>query len=327
MAFGSIREVFDAFNSLKVLVIGDSMIDTYVYGAVNRISPEAPVPVVEVHREEHRLGGAANVALNLQALGAEPILASIVGDDTNGALFRELMAGNHLPSDYLLTLTDRPTTQKKRVLSGTKHLIRLDQESTAPIASETTSKFLDQIQSLWSVVDVVIIEDYDKGLLTPELIHRITSSAHDASIPVCVDPKFRNFHDYKGVDLFKPNLKELEKSIASIGTEELNVMIDQVFDLLQPRYLLLTLGSKGMIMKSIAEYYRAECEVREVADVSGAGDTVIAVASLALAIGLTPGQITDLSNLAGGIVCEYSGVVPVPLSRLMKEANELLSFN
>lgn len=323
MEFNSIREVFDAFKNIKVLVIGDSMIDTYLSGAVDRISPEAPVPIVTIEKEEHRLGGAANVALNLKALGATPILASIVGNDANATLFRELLDQQDLSNNFLLQVSDRPTTQKKRVLSGPRHLLRMDYEKDDPIATDQTTQFFELVEPVFAEVDVVVVEDYDKGLLGPELIDLIVKKAHDYQIPVCVDPKFRNFSHYQKVDLFKPNLIELKKGLRIGNEPELGALQQSVSGLrekLGAKFILLTLGSKGVLVHTANETKSIPANIRNVADVSGAGDTVIAIASLAYTLKLPAHVIAELSNLGGGIVCEFPGVIPVPVLRLQEEA-------
>ena len=318
----SIREVFDAFNKIKVLVIGDSMIDTYLIGSVDRMSPEAPVPVLNVQEETHRLGGAANVALNLQSLGAQVTLASIVGNDANASLFKVLLADSGLTSEYILSLEDRPTTQKKRVMSGPKHLLRMDYEEDRLISTDDSTHFFQTITSLFSQVDLVIIEDYDKGLLNQALIDQIKSEAKKNRLPVCVDPKFRNFKHYQEVDLLKPNLVEFKSAIGNDRFEvgKIDSLVKELRKGMSVSDLMLTMGSKGILYNSDTHNGNYPVKERGVADVSGAGDTVMAIASLVFLLGLSPNVIAELSNLGGGIVCESPGVVPISKSRLHEEA-------
>ncbi|MEQ8474212.1 MAG: PfkB family carbohydrate kinase [Marinoscillum sp.] len=319
MAFNSIQEVFDAFTKLKVLVIGDSMIDTYIYGQVNRISPEAPVPIVNVSGEEHRLGGAANVALNLKALGIEVKLCSVCGKDASGEHLIQLLKEQGLSSSGMLEIDGRQTTVKKRVMSGSQHLLRVDHETDQYLTSEQNSGLSQIILPLIPAVDLIIFEDYDKGVISKSLIDEVVSLAQLHHVPVAVDPKFRNYHDYKGVDLFKPNLVEFKKSTTTDSTDLMGnaqALVSQ----LKLKNLLLTLSSKGVLYCSEKLSGQLDAHIREVADVSGAGDTVIALAGAALALGLSITFIAEFANLGGGIVCEYPGVVPIIKSRLLDEA-------
>ena len=322
----SVRELFDGFNKIKVLVIGDSMIDTYLNGSVDRMSPEAPVPVLNVQEETHRLGGAANVALNLQSLGAQATLASVVGTDHNAALFTNLLAESGLSSEHILRLNDRPTTQKKRVMSGPKHLLRMDYEVDHLISQEDSDHFFLSIQSLFSEIDLVIIEDYDKGLLNQRLIDQIKVAAKQNNIPVCVDPKFRNFKNYQGVDFLKPNLVEFKAAIGKdrFHESQIDSLMKELREDMNISNLMLTLGSRGIVYDSNNHHQHFPVQERGVADVSGAGDTVMAIASLTLVIGSSPKIIAELSNLGGGIVCESPGVVPISKSRLLEEAVKAL---
>lgn len=322
MSINSIQEIFDAFNSLKVLVIGDSMIDTYLTGTVERMSPEAPVPIVNLQNEEHRLGGAANVAINLKSLGAQVSLATILGDDILGREFVNLLHQNSIEDQLILKIPGRPTTQKERVMSGMRHLLRIDREDSSEIDSDLSIEFWSLIQPMIKDVDAVVIEDYDKGALNGWLIEKIVTEARTLEVPVCVDPKFRNFSCYEGVALFKPNLVEFERAM--------NVQLDlQVMDgksmeelrvRLSLKNLMVTLGAAGVYYHSETHSQRYETNKRAIADVSGAGDTVMAIASLTYVMGLSPNIIAELSNLGGGIVCESPGVVPIDKTRFFEEA-------
>ena len=203
-----IKKLFQTFNEKKVLIIGDSMIDAYLWGEVNRTSPEAPVPIVEVKKHENRLGGAANVALNLKALGANPILCSVIGTGERGVLFVKLMKESNLSTEGILSTNKRKTTIKTRVIAENKHQLRIDEEETSPILQ--ADEFLKLTISLMDDIDVVILQDYNKGVLTPEIIEGVISSANKKRIPTIVDPKKLNFNSYKNCTIFKPNLAEIK---------------------------------------------------------------------------------------------------------------------
>lgn len=324
MAFDSIQEVFNAFTKLKVLVIGDSMIDTYIHGVVNRISPEAPVPIVNVLKETNSLGGAANVALNLTSLGADVILCTVCGRDAAGDDLIALMSHHALSAEGLLR-SDRPTTIKKRIMSGSNYLIRVDHENDELLPEDESLDFTDLILTKLDQVDLVIFEDYDKGAIGLQLIEKVTAAARAKNIPVAVDPKFRNFNDYKGVSLFKPNLAEFNRGTQS-HTGGVLERAKYLRDKLHFDHLLLTQSSQGVFYYSESDSGTISAQIREVSDVSGAGDTVIAIAGLTLALGLPIRFISELANLGGGIVCEYPGVIPVSKDRLLSEAGSTLTL-
>ena len=202
------KGLFQGFNNKKVLIVGDAMIDAYMWGEINRMSPEAPVPVVEVKKHENRLGGAANVALNLKALGATPILCSVVGTGNRGVLFEELMQESNLSIEGILSTSKRKTTIKTRVIADNKHQLRIDEEETYPITQ--SKEFLQLTEELMTDVDVIILQDYNKGVLTPEVIMGVIASANAKGIPTIVDPKKQNFNAYKNCTIFKPNLAEIK---------------------------------------------------------------------------------------------------------------------
>lgn len=321
--------LFKRFRGMRVLILGDVMIDSYLWGQATRISPEAPVPVVNVKKREWRLGGAANVALNVKALGAEAILCGILGNDTEAGRFLSLMQEEGLDTSGLMQVDDRPTTIKHRILAGSQQLLRVDAEDDRPLSEVQTAQFRTRIEPLLQQADVVIFEDYDKGCLTPSLIEWVIAKAHERGIKVTVDPKKRNFFAYRGVDLFKPNLKELKEAMAAEVSPLSDAFKDTVRQLrqrLQTPHLMTTLSEKGVYWQSDEGDWHVPAHVRSIADVSGAGDTVIAVASLCLALGLPPYPTAALANLAGGIVCEYPGVVPVPRERFMEEAARQLTI-
>jgi rfaE bifunctional protein kinase chain/domain len=321
-----LNKVFDAFNNLRVLIIGDVMIDSYLWGKVNRISPEAPVPVVSITKKERRLGGAANVALNVQAMGATPILCSVIGVDKEGTRFLELMQKQKLSTKGILKSRSRITTVKTRVIGNNHQMIRVDEEIDHDITETETEQFLNLITYLMKHerIDVIIFEDYDKGLITPPLIQKVVSEAKKLKIPTVVDPKKKHFNDYKGVSLFKPNLKELKEGLKwefdSTNVKEIQKAVEMLRSKMKIDTALITLSELGIYISSKKTKKIIPAHIRNIADVSGAGDTVTGVASLCLALKLHPEWIAILSNLAGGLVCEEVGVVPVDKEHLREEA-------
>ena len=322
------NSLFSQFRNQKVLIIGDVMIDTYLWGNVGRVSPEAPVPIVSGVIEENRLGGAANVALNVKAMGAVPILCSVIGDDNRGKLFLDLMEEQMLSDVGLVVDGHRITTQKTRIISGNQHLLRVDEEIDIFLGSRTQDEFLELINNLLESggIDAIIMQDYDKGVLAPRVILEVISSAERVSVPVLVDPKFRSFDLFKKVKLFKPNYKELVRGmnidIKKHEIEELSVVVKDYMKKQDIETMLVTLSEQGVLSAQDGKYMHIPAVMREIADVSGAGDTVICVAALCLIAGLSSGEVAAISNLAGGQVCEKAGVVPVSAERLLAECEE-----
>jgi D-glycero-beta-D-manno-heptose-7-phosphate kinase len=322
----ALHKIFEGFNNLKALIIGDVMIDAYMWGSVCRISPEAPVPIVSVSKKENRLGGAANVALNIQALGATPILCSIIGEDTKSGLFMELMQRQGLSCNGIIKDKNRITTVKTRIIGNNHQMLRVDSESEDESSIEATTRLFLSISDIVSSekIDVIIFEDYDKGVITPALIDKVSLLAKEKNIPVAVDPKKRNFMAYKQVSLMKPNIKELKEGLKSDFNhqreDELIYAVNELREKLNLPFALVTLSEKGILASTDKENAIIPAHIRNIADVSGAGDTVISVAALCLALGLPPKTTASLANLAGGLVCEYVGVVPVDKGQLYKEA-------
>lgn len=321
-----IERIFAGFSKLRALVIGDVMIDAYYWGKVDRISPEAPVPVVAVTHTEHRLGGAANVALNILSLGAKPIICAVTGDDEKGKLFDQLLDERKFDKGAMVKLPRRMTTVKTRVISGGHHLLRVDEETTSLLSTEEEALFLATCLP-WidrNKIDVVILEDYNKGVLTPAVIRAVIAKAKTAGIPVTVDPKKDHFFDYIGVDLFKPNFKELVEGLKIDVSKKdqagIAAAIKALKSRLQNTLTMVTLSEQGVVIDQDGAPQFIAAHPREILDVSGAGDTVISVASLALALQANAATIAILSNLAGGLVCEKVGVVPIELDRLKAEA-------
>ncbi|MES2681097.1 MAG: bifunctional ADP-heptose synthase [Bacteroidota bacterium] len=324
-----IREIFKSFNNLNVLIIGDVMIDSYLWGKVNRISPEAPVPIVSVQKKERRLGGAANVALNIQALGANPVLCSVIGVDMEGQAFMELLKTQKLSQKGILKSRDRITTVKTRVIGNNSQLLRVDEEEESDIVPSETQQLLTLISYIIShdKIDVILFEDYNKGLINPKLISKVVELAKSKGIPTCVDPKKRNFNSYKGVSLFKPNLKELREGIKiDISADNINELQRTVSSYRVKQKIetvLVTLAEKGVITNSRKVKEHISAHIRSIADVSGAGDTVISVAALCRALECNDILTAAISNLSGGLVCEQIGVVPINKEQLLEEALKL----
>jgi len=319
-----LEKIFQQFNDLKALIIGDVMIDSYLWGNVNRISPEAPVPIVNVQKREQRLGGAANVALNVQALGATPVLCSVVGSDGEGENLLRLMEINGLDRAGMVQSHHRITTVKHRILASSQHLLRIDSEMDKLIDEEEQDELWKRIENLLPQVQVVIFEDYDKGVISQELIEKTIELANKLNIPSIIDPKKRNFLHYKNATLFKPNLKELKEGLKldfnHHNIDEITEAVKKLQEALQAKSVMTTLSEKGVFIYSEEETHHIPAHLRSIADVSGAGDTVVSVAALCVALNLPLRLVADLSNLAGGLVCEYQGVVPIDKTKLLSEA-------
>ena len=300
-----------------------------MWGKVGRISPEAPVPIVSVSKKERRLGGAANVALNIQALGANPILCSVIGVDYEGMSFLDLLRQQKLSQKGILKSRDRITTVKNRVIGNNYQVVRVDEETEEDITVDETQNLITLISYIINhdKIDVIIFEDYNKGLITPKLIQKVVELAKSKGIPTCVDPKKKNFTAYKGVTLFKPNLKELREGLKlDFDGENINELQRAVSSFRVKQKLetvFVTLADKGVITNSRSVKEHIEAHIRNIADVSGAGDTVISVASLCRALECNPVFTAALANLAGGIVCQEIGVVPINKEELLREALEL----
>jgi rfaE bifunctional protein kinase chain/domain len=325
----SLDQLFKSFEGMKVLVIGDVMLDEYLWGKVDRISPEAPVPIVAIEKRESRLGGAANVAINLQALGAMPLLCSVIGGDLNGRTFIDIMQQLGMSPDGLMQSADRPTTVKTRIIGNNHQMLRVDEEWLIDINATERKQLLGRIENFLhhDDIDVIIFEDYDKGVISKSLIEQVVKWAKAKQIPVAVDPKKRNFNHYKNVTLFKPNLKELREGMKlDLDKGQLEDIKKAVTKLSQDHAIenvLLTLSEIGVLIQTSEDTHHIPAHIRNIADVSGAGDTVISVAALCLAARTSGELLAGLSNLAGGLVCERVGVVPVDKNELLKEAKRL----
>ena len=319
-------ELFEKFNNLQVLIVGDVMVDAYVWGRASRLSPEAPVPVVNVERTEQRLGGAANVALNVQALGATPLLCAVVGDDTGGDQLLAQLHQRGLPANGLIRSQHRPTTVKQRILAHGQQLVRIDSEIETDLNAEEATQLLAAYDDLLPRADVVIFEDYDKGVLSEAIITECLARARQRGIPTVVDPKKKNFLAYRGCTLFKPNLKELREGLKlefgppTTDRTGFEAAVARLREVLAPDTVLVTLSEHGVFAQQGETKTYLLAHLRTISDVSGAGDTVISIAALCVALGQPAAFTAALANLGGGLVCEQVGVVPVEKALLLQEA-------
>ncbi|GAB4285862.1 MAG: D-glycero-beta-D-manno-heptose-7-phosphate kinase [Ignavibacteriaceae bacterium] len=320
-----IRELKENFRGKKIAVIGDMMLDCYFRGEVSRISPEAPVPVIEVQNEFFRFGGAANVALNILKLGGIPFPVGVIGADNDGAVFKSLIEQSGINSEGIFTDKERPTTAKTRVIAHTQHLVRIDKESKVAISSDIKEMILSFINNHLSDFDAIILEDYNKGVLISDLIEEVIHTAKENNILITVDPKFNNFFSYKYVNVFKPNRKEAEDVLGMkiLTADDVSYAGRKILELLEAEYVLLTLGAEGIAVfeKGKAEK-RMSTKARKVADVSGAGDTVISTLTMAMAAGADILEASYLANYAGGLVCEEVGIVPIEIDNLFNTVLE-----
>jgi rfaE bifunctional protein kinase chain/domain len=322
-------EIFKDFSKLRVLIIGDVMVDAYIWGAVERISPEAPVPIIQVKYRDNRLGGAANVALNILSMGATPVLCAIAGDDDNGKLFQRLLDEKRLTKEGIVISDARPTTVKARVIASHQHVLRIDQESDAPATEREEKELLKRIEKLLPECDIIIFEDYDKGVITQTLIAQVVKWAKTHKIGTVVDPKKRNFLHYEGVTLFKPNVKELKEGLKIELDPKDDAAVKAAVEILRDRLqvdgVMLTRSEHGVYIDYQGSQLSLPAHKREISDVSGAGDTVVAIAALCVAMKLGARETAELSNLGGGLVCQHVGVVPIDKEELLQEVSALLS--
>ncbi len=320
-----IKEIANNVNGKKVAVVGDLMLDGYYWGDVKRISPEAPVPVVEIENEFFRFGGAANVVLNVKSLGGIPIPFGVIGEDQEGEIFQNKLEESRIKDNGIIISTERPTTVKVRVIANKQHIVRIDKEVKHNIHEELENQLLGKIESSVSELDAIILQDYNKGVLTPNIISSVIKIANDNGCTIAVDPKFLNFFSYAGVSVFKPNKKETEDAfnISITSDTDIEKALRLLNEKLQAENILLTLGEKGIaLLDSQDNVTRVATKARKVADVSGAGDTVIATLTTAMAAGASFTEAAFLANFAGGLVCEEMGIVPIDPDKLFNEVLE-----
>jgi len=328
------KKLFDEFNHLTIMIIGDVMVDAYLWGKVERVSPEAPIPIVALRKRENRMGGAANVAMNIKSMGARPLLCSVIGDDDKGTIFLNLLRKEKIESIGILSSPRRITTTKFRIFGNNTQMLRVDEEVENDLSEHDMDELLEKIETIITSekIDCIIFQDYNKGVITPSLIQRVIGLAKEKNIPVTVDPKKRNFDSYSGVTLFKPNLKELKEGLKTDfkpdDREELMKAAQLLRNRLNCDYVMTTMSEHGVMIsmkeKTEEKNIFIPAHLRSVADVSGAGDTVISVASLCLALKRSPYELAYIANLAGGLVCEDAGVVPVNKDKLLIEILALL---
>ena len=315
----AVQQIISRFPSLRILVLGDFMLDHFVMGRVDRISPEAPVPIVDVDTEEFHLGGAGNVVINGKTLGAQMIPLGVIGNDWSGERVRELFLEQQLPSDGLLT-SERPTTLKTRILAHQQQVVRVDREQRTLISDELQNQLVNQFLKLIDSVDGIIISDYAKGTLTPALLAKILPEARKRNKLVCLDPKTRHFSSYTPVTVITPNQSEASSLLGYpiVNEEDLMEAAKRILKLIDCTALLITRGDKGMALFTNGEFKLVPTKAREVYDVTGAGDTVITTICLALAAGAEMIQAVELANAAAGIVVGKIGTATVTVSELLK---------
>jgi rfaE bifunctional protein kinase chain/domain len=324
------KELFKTFSSVRIGVIGDMMLDTYWWGNVERISPEAPVPVVTVNRKEYRIGGAGNVALNLASLGTPVSVFSVIGDDDDGQILTGLLNENKIDTSYMLKSLNRITTNKMRVISRNQQMMRLDSETLLSLNPDQETDLITQVEKFISEKSpaAIIFEDYNKGVLTEKIIQKIIQVCKKNSVITAVDPKRKHFFEYKEVDIFKPNLKEAREAlnllIDEINESALTLIHRKLKEELNHKISFITLSEKGVFYDDGEEYHMVPSHIRNVADVSGAGDTVIAVATLVYVLTRNTRIMAEIANLAGGLVCESVGTVAIDKARLQRECLRLL---
>jgi len=325
------EKLFQQFSKIKVAVVGDVMLDTYWWGHVDRISPEAPVPVVSFDKREHRIGGAANVALNAASLGAEVSMFSVIGDDDDAVLLQALLSKHHIDSAHLLKSEVRITTNKMRIISRNQQMMRLDAETTKDLSADDENKLIKTVKKYieYKKPAVLIFEDYNKGVLTEKVIEKITALCKKNNVIVAVDPKRKNFFSYKHADIFKPNLKEVKEGL-NLLVDEIHLPVlknihQELSEKLHHQISFITLSEKGVFYQDEKKATIVPSHIRNIADVSGAGDTVIAVASLVYAATKDVHLMAEVANIAGGLVCEEVGTVAINKHKLISECNVLLN--
>jgi D-beta-D-heptose 7-phosphate kinase/D-beta-D-heptose 1-phosphate adenosyltransferase len=313
-----IDELIAKMAQRRVVVLGDAMLDIYLEGDAERISPEAPVPVVTVHGRRHALGGAANVAANVAAIGGEARLVAVIGDDARGDSLRGELAAHHLQDRHLVIAPARPTTSKTRVMARGQQVVRIDEEVDEPIAERTEQLLTAELEEAMADADAVLIEDYNKGALTPSVIECAMRLARGRGVPVVVDPKFKNFFAYRGASVFKPNRRELEQAMGAALELDQPDALPTALERLGVDNLLLTLGADGMVLVTKdREITRIPAMAREVFDVSGAGDTVTAWLGTALAAGAAVREAAQMANYAAGVEVGKSGVATASPSEVL----------
>lgn len=323
-----IAKILSKSSGKKICIIGDIMLDRYMLGDVTRISPEAPVQVFDIKKTEPKLGGAANVSLNVKTLDAEPFLIGVIGKDIEGDILKKVLKSQGQITDGLIESEDRPTTCKTRVIASSHHLLRIDSESKKEISKDLETKILNMLDDNAKEFEIIILQDYNKGVLTKSLIGKIFELAKRNNIKILVDPKFDNFFEYKNAYIFKPNRKELEDAFGrkAKNEEELIKICNELLNKTKCNNLVLTLGEHGMKVFNKSEgkikIHSIKTKARNVSDVSGAGDTVISTLAVTIAGGAGIIEAVEIANIAAGIVVEEVGIVPIEKDILIKHIEE-----
>lgn len=326
-----LESIFQQMSGLRVGVIGDLMLDTYLMGRVDRISPEAPVPVISLQEREYRIGGAGNVALNAAAMGAKVSVLGVLGNDEEASVLTDLFEAKGISTQYSFRSGKRITTNKTRIISRNQQMMRVDAEVTFDLDKGEETHLLEKLHQYIEKErpQVIILEDYNKGVLTEGVIDGAIALCQSKGIITAVDPKRKNFFAYQEVDIFKPNLKEVREALnllpEEVNLENLRVIHQSLADKLQHRISFITLSEKGVFYQDGDKAALLPSHIRSIADVSGAGDTVIAVASLVYAVTRNAHLMAEIANIAGGLVCEKVGTAAIEKERLYQECELLLS--
>jgi rfaE bifunctional protein kinase chain/domain len=327
----NIGQLFQDFSAVKIGVIGDVMLDSYLWGAVDRISPEAPVPIVSVAKKEQRIGGAGNVALNLQSLGAQAFVITVTGDDEDAGCLNQLFADHHINTTYTLRSNHRITTNKTRIISRNQQMMRLDAEVVEDLSEAEQEELLSNFRAFVETErpQMVVLEDYNKGVLTEAVIREVIAICKENNVLTAVDPKRKNFFAYQGVDIFKPNLKEVKEALNLLSVEVALPSLQEIHAALRLQLnhhiSFITLSEKGVFYQHGEGANIIPSHIRNIADVSGAGDTVIAVAALVYAVRKNVHLMAEIANIAGGLVCEQVGTAAISRMALLHECELLLS--
>ena len=326
-----LTKLFQGFSSLRAGVIGDVMLDHYHWGRVDRISPEAPVPVVMLEKEEWRIGGAGNVALNLQSLGIKTSLLSVIGSDNTGTELLRLCDQAGIDTTNVSQSPSRTTTRKTRIISRNQQMMRLDLEQTLDLAIVDEDELVRSVEKFVKEQkpQIMIFEDYNKGVLTARVIRDVINICKRSGVLTAVDPKWANFFEYQNVCLFKPNLKEIKEALnlpfLSTSMASLKQVHMQLHETLHHELSFITLSEKGVFYQDASLAGIIPSHFRKIADVSGAGDTVIAVAAAVYVISRNPYLMAEIANIAGGLVCETVGTAVINKEILFHECELLLS--
>jgi len=328
MIKNKIDKIFEKSAGRKICIIGDIMLDRYLIGDVTRISPEAPVQVFDIKKTEPKLGGAANVSFNIKSLHSEPFLIGLIGKDNEGEIIKSVMREQKQTVEGLIEVSDRPTTCKTRVIASSHHLLRIDSESKEDIDRDTEKKIMNMLEEHGNSFEIILLQDYNKGLLTKSLIKKIIAFADKKKIKILVDPKFDNFLEYKNAFVFKPNRKELEDALGKKAKTDIELEKNsiEIFNKLKCTNLVLTLGENGMKIfrkeNGKIKIHASKTHARKVSDVSGAGDTVISTIAVMLAGGAGIVDAVEIANIAAGIVVEEVGIVPIVKKNLINRIKE-----